>query len=39
MKVDKEEQSCLKEEEETRLIEELRLKDEDGGFCGAGMDR
>ena len=39
MKAEKEDQARLKAEEEIHLAEELRLKVEAGGFCGAGVER
>ena len=39
LKAEKEDQACLKAEEETRLDEELRLKAEAGGFYGLGVQR
>ena len=39
MKAEKEDQESFKEEEDKRLADELRLKTEAGGFCGAGVER
>ena len=39
LKADEEEEARFKAEEEARISEELRLKAEAGGFCGARGER